>query len=235
MALRAVLFDFGGTLLDMETDDEAHRRAFAWTAEAWHLPVAGAALWRQHMAYMAPYWHGQPGVWRSLRDLTRESFERLLRAYDRDPTDDAWDRFWRAYLDAHRDVMRPYPDVEECLDRIAALGLHIGVLSDVDIDFLDFALGVVGLRGRFDSITTSEEAGVGKPNPRAFQLALQKAGAPAEETAYVGDSARRDVEGARAVGMRALHVVRTGKPSPAADGVARDLREAAAILEEWAR
>jgi 2-haloalkanoic acid dehalogenase type II len=235
MPLRAVLFDFGGTLLDMATDDEAHRRAFAWTADAWRLPVAGDALWRQHMEYMEPYWHGQPGAWRPLRDLTRESFERLLREYGRDPTDDAWDRFWRAYLAAHRDVMRPYPDAEECLDRIAALGVHVGVLSDVDIDFLDFALGVVGLRDRFDSITTSEEAGVGKPNPQAFRLALQKAGAPASETAYVGDSARRDVEGARAVGMRALHVVRTGEPSPAADGVARDLREAAAILEGWAR
>jgi len=235
MALRAVLFDFGGTLLDMATDDEAHRRAFAWAAEAWRLPVDGDALWRRHTEFMAPYWHGQPGAWRPLRDLTRESFERILRAYDRDPTEGAWDEFWRAYLDAHRDVMRPYPDADECLDRTAALGVHLGVLSDVDIDFLDFALGVVGLRGRFDSITTSEEAGVGKPNPQAFRLALQKAGARPEEAAYVGDSARRDVDGAKAVGMRAVHVVRAGRASPLADGVARDLREAAEILEGWAR
>jgi len=30
MPLRAVLIDFGGTLLDMATDDEIHRCAFAW-------------------------------------------------------------------------------------------------------------------------------------------------------------------------------------------------------------
>jgi len=235
MPLRAVLFDFGGTLLDMATDDEAHRRAFAWAAREWRLPVTGEALWRQHMEFMDPYWHGQPEVWRPLRDLTRLSIERLLRRYNREPSEATWDAFWRAYLDAHRDVMRPYPDAAACLDRARALGLHVGILSDVDIDFLDFALSAVGLRDRFDSITTSEEAGVGKPNPAAFHLALQKTGTPPAEAAYVGDSAHRDVRGAKAVGMRAIHVVRSGAADPAADRAVRDLAEAAETLEEWVR
>ncbi len=235
MPLRAVLFDFGGTLLDMATDDAAHRRAFAWMAASWRLPIDGDALWRAHVAFMEPFWRGQPERWRPLRDLTRESFERLLRRYDRQPADDAWDAFWREYLNAHRAILRPYPDASDALDRIDGLGVHLGILSDVDIDFLDFALGILGFRGRFDSLTTSEEAGVGKPNPRVFDLALQKAGAPPAEAAYVGDSAARDVQGAKAVGMRAIHVVRSGEPSPEADRAARDLREAAAILEEWSR
>ena len=235
MALRAVLFDFGGTLLDMASDDEAHRRAFAWTAQAWNLPVDGEVLWRQHMAFMDPYWHGQPEVWRPLRDLTRASFERLLRTYGHDVTEDAWDRFWRRYLEAHEEVIRPYPDVTECLDRLARLDVHLGILSDVDIDFLDFALGAIGLRDRFDSITTSEEVGVGKPNPKAFALALQKAGCEPREAVYVGDSPTRDVRGAKAVGMRTIHVVRTGVPATEADRTARDLLEAAAAIEEWVR
>ncbi len=235
MPLRAVLFDFGGTILDMETDEEAHRRAFDWVASEWRLPVGGDALLRQHKEFMAPYWGDQSDAWRPLRDLTRASLERLLRRYDRPVTEEAWDRFWTAYLDAHRGVIRPYPDARECLGRLAALGLHVGVLSDVDIDFLDFALDAVGLLDRFDSITTSEEAGVGKPNPRAFRLALQKAGTPPAEAAYVGDSAAKDVAGAKAVGMRAIHVVRSGAASPEADRTARDLREAAVILEAWAR
>lgn len=235
MPLRAVLFDFGGTLLDMETDDEAHRRAFAWAVREWGLPVTGEDLWRQHMEFMAPYWRGQPETWRPLRDLTRASVDRLLRTYGREPTEATWDAFWRAYLDAHRQVMRAYPDAAECIERVRGLGLHVGILSDVDIDFLDFALTAVGLRDRFDSITTSEEAGVGKPNPRVFHLALQKAGAPAAEAAYVGDSEARDVRGGKAVGMRTIHVARAGPASPEADRVARDLREATTILEEWVR
>ena len=235
MSVRAVLFDFGGTILDMATDDEAHRRAFAWLAREWKLPIAGEALWRQHTDFMDPYWHGQPDVWRPLRDLTRQSFDRLLRRYEREPSEEAWDRFWTAYLDAHRAVMRPYPEATESLDRIRGFGVHLGVVSDVDIDFLDFALGALGLRDRFDSITTSEEAGVGKPNPALFHLALQKAGSPPGEAAFVGDSAHRDVQGAKNVGMRAIHVARAGPGAPEADRSVRDLREAATVLEEWCR
>ncbi|MBI4416241.1 MAG: HAD-IA family hydrolase [Euryarchaeota archaeon] len=235
MRIRAVLFDFGGTLLDTATDDEAHRRAFAWFAETWGLPVDREALWRQHIEFMAPYWNGQPDAWRPLRDLTRQSFERLLRRYGREPTDEAWDRFWRRYLDAHTEVLRPYPDAAECLNRLAARGLHLGVLSDVDIDFMDFALGIIGFRSRFDSITTSEEVGVGKPNPKAFRLALQKAGCRPGEAVYVGDSPVRDVRGAKALGMRAIHLARTGEPAPEADRAVRSLREVAAIVEEWVR
>ena len=235
MALRAVLFDFGGTLLDMASDDEAHRRAFDWTAREWELPVDGEGLWRQHMEFMEPFWHGQPEVWRPLRDLTRQSFDRLLHRYGRPATDETWDRFWRRYLEAHAEVMRPYPDVQECLDRLARLDVHLGLLSDVDIDFLDFALGALRLRDRFDSITTSEEVGAGKPNPRAFALALQKAGAASAEAVYVGDSPSRDVRGAKAVGMRTIHVARTGAGAPEADRVVRNLREAAAAIEEWIR
>jgi len=112
----------------------------------------------------------------------------LLRRHEREPSEDGWGRFWTAYLEAHREVMRPYPEAAESLDRIRGFGVHLGVVSDVDIDFLDFALGAVRLRDRFDSITTSEEAGVGKPNPALFRLALQKAGSPPGEAAFVGEA-----------------------------------------------
>lgn len=233
MPLRAALFDFGGTILDMASDDEAHRRAFDWAAREWRLPVGGDELWRQHMAFMDPFWRGQPERWRPLRDLTRESFDRLLGRYRKSPSEESWGRFWDAYLDAHRHVIRAYPEASESLDRIRALGVHLGVVSDVDIDFLDLALGELGLRDRFDSATTSEEAGVGKPNPLLFQLALQKAGAPPEETAFVGDSEARDIRGAKSVGMRAVHVLRSGTPAPDADRIAKDLREVVAVIEEW--
>lgn len=234
MALRAVLFDFGGTLLDTATDDEAHRIAFRWVGKEWSLPNDDDALWRRHQEFMAPYWKGQPGRWTSLRDVTQRSFERLLEDGGREATEEDWDRFWRQYLDAHVGVMKPYPDAAECVDRVGALGIHVGLLSDVDIDFLDFALGVVEMRGRFDAITTSEEAGYGKPNPIPFRLALQKAGCTGEEAVYVGDSIAKDVEGAKGVGMRTVHVHRDGGPAPGADVVAKTLLEVAEAIESWA-
>ena len=50
----------------------------------------------------------------------------------------------------------------------------------------------------------SAEEGVEKPDPRIFELALERSGARREETLHVGDLYHVDVEGARAVGLRAV-------------------------------
>jgi HAD superfamily hydrolase (TIGR01509 family) len=58
------------------------------------------------------------------------------------------------------------------------------------------------------AIVISCEIGIPKPDPRIFELALERLGVPAEEAAMVGDSRPRDVAGARAAGMRAIQIVR---------------------------
>ena len=57
----------------------------------------------------------------------------------------------------------------------------------------------------FNQIINSEMAGVKKPNPIIFQLALEKAGATAEKSLMVGDSLEADILGAKASGLYALH------------------------------
>jgi putative hydrolase of the HAD superfamily len=57
------------------------------------------------------------------------------------------------------------------------------------------------LRKYFSTITTSEEAGVKKPENRIFELALKKAGARAQESLMIGDDLEVDVAGARGIGM----------------------------------
>lgn len=61
----------------------------------------------------------------------------------------------------------------------------------------------LGLDGAFDHILTSAAVGYEKPNPRMFQAALQRAGAP-EEVWMVGDNPVADVAGASAAGIPAL-------------------------------
>lgn len=57
------------------------------------------------------------------------------------------------------------------------------------------------LRKYFTTITTSEEAGVKKPEPWIFELALQKAGANPRQSLMVGDDLAVDMEGAAKLGM----------------------------------
>jgi putative hydrolase of the HAD superfamily len=65
-------------------------------------------------------------------------------------------------------------------------------------------LNASDLRKYFKTITTSEEAGVKKPEVPIFQLALKKAGAKAGESLMIGDDLAVDMAGARETGMDTL-------------------------------
>lgn len=62
-------------------------------------------------------------------------------------------------------------------------------------------LSTSGLGQYFQTIVTSEEAGVKKPDPKIFHYALAKAGADAVKSLMIGDDLEVDVLGAKAVGM----------------------------------
>jgi len=66
----------------------------------------------------------------------------------------------------------------------------------------------LGLEPYLDFVITSDEAGADKPNPRIFQVALQRAGVDASEAVHVGDQYRIDVVGARGVGINPILIDR---------------------------
>jgi len=59
-----------------------------------------------------------------------------------------------------------------------------------------------------DAIVDSRSHGRVKPHPTIFQAALDVLGVAAADAVMVGDSLEEDVEGARALGMRAILVDR---------------------------
>jgi len=59
----------------------------------------------------------------------------------------------------------------------------------------------LGIRDDFDLILVSEEAGIKKPDPRIFELALERLRLQAEECIYVGDHPVNDMEGASQIGI----------------------------------
>lgn len=57
----------------------------------------------------------------------------------------------------------------------------------------------------FDVIIDSEMAGVKKPDPYIFELALKKANVAAAQSLMIGDNLEADILGAKSVGLHALH------------------------------
>ena len=101
-----------------------------------------------------------------------------------------------------------YEDVEPVLDELRAHGLRIGLVSNGARDLREF----VRHHGLDADVTVaSRYHGKVKPDPTIFRKALDQLGVQAAQAAMVGDHLEDDIEGARALGMRAVLVDRENR------------------------
>ena len=63
-----------------------------------------------------------------------------------------------------------------------------------------------GIHEFFETITTSEEAGVKKPHPQIFQVAIDKSGAKISKSVMIGDNLEADIIGAHQFGLQVIHL-----------------------------
>ena len=95
------------------------------------------------------------------------------------------------------------------LERLRKTAARLVVVSNSN-GRLRMKLERLGLARFFDCMFDSHEEGVEKPDPRFFQIALERSGGRAETTLHVGDFYWIDVMGARAAGLRAVLVDSAG-------------------------
>ena len=98
-----------------------------------------------------------------------------------------------------------YEDALPVLDEVRARGLRIGLLSNSARDLGAF---VAHHRLTVDAVLTSGVHGKTKPHETIFRRMLELLEVAAADAVMVGDTVEDDVEGARAVGMRAVLVDR---------------------------
>jgi putative hydrolase of the HAD superfamily len=98
-----------------------------------------------------------------------------------------------------------FEDVLPVLDELRAASMKIAVVSNGIRDLTAF---VTHHRLDVDAIVDSRRHGRVKPHPTIFQAALDLLGVGAGEAVMVGDSIEEDIDGARALGMRAILVDR---------------------------
>ena len=103
-------------------------------------------------------------------------------------------------------------DVPRCLRRWHGAGLKLAVVSNFD-SRLDSLLENLWLRHWFTAVLISSRCGVAKPDPRLFQLALERLGLAPHEVWHLGDTTA-DLQGARAAGIRCVLVQRTQPAHP---------------------
>ena len=112
----------------------------------------------------------------------------------------------RFLADAHRHLQRNRALLERLRPRY-----RLGVVSNF-YGNLETVCHNVSVRPLFGVIVDSERVGISKPDPRIFMKALDGLEVLPADAVFVGDSAARDMAGARALGMR--HIWLTGEPAP---------------------
>jgi putative hydrolase of the HAD superfamily len=195
--VEAVLFDAGGVLL--LPDPAALRRAFApfgATPDDETCRLAHYASMRELDRVGGPDWLAVDRVLARISGVPEDKVELTFGLVE-----DIYVRLpWV-----------PVPDAAEALRALQLAGFPLAVVSNAS-GTMERQLAehrICSVDGHTEAqvavVVDSHVVGVEKPDPRIFGIALRTLGMPAARCLYVGDTVHFDVEGARAVGMRAVH------------------------------
>jgi HAD superfamily hydrolase (TIGR01549 family) len=102
---------------------------------------------------------------------------------------------------------RLYPETEEVLEGLKARGFRLGLISNLASPYKRSFFDL-GLQDYFDEVIFSCDAGWRKPEPGIYRMMLNRLDIDPCRTLMTGDKVPADVEGPRAVGMRAVHLDR---------------------------
>jgi HAD superfamily hydrolase (TIGR01509 family) len=221
-AVRAVLFDYSGTLFRLEEDESwFHDMKVDEREVDGHVQ---AELMRRLTAPVGQHVDMTPEAYHAWvnRDLAphlhREAYLHVLREsgladhhaetlYDRVIDPSSW---------------TPYPDTAEVLKGLHEQDIKTAVVSNIAFDIRP-AFQAIGASDYVDEYVLSFEVGAIKPDAAIFQTALTRLGVAAEHAVMVGDSDEAD-GGARAIGCGFVLV----DPLPTAerrDGLRRALTD----------
>ena len=184
MAIRAVIFDFGGVLCFHPSDDKI--AAFSHKCGL-PIPAFLAAFWKDRLEYDAgrltaeQYWHGvaesagiriQPS---DLPSLVRLEIE-LWNHYDQRVF--AW------------------------IDQLRARNIRVGLLSNLPQPLGEELRATPGFLNPFDHVTYSYELKLVKPQREIYEYSVAGVGVAPHEALFLDDR-RANVDGAREAGLYA--------------------------------
>jgi HAD superfamily hydrolase (TIGR01509 family) len=227
MPVRAVLFDLGDTLIFQAHEPDR------------------AALYDQMSEQLAPLLRSwQVGAAFDVVALLTELFPAIemaqqvrrehgyevdaafvargaLAAYGIDVTDEQSKEFWRACaVDLRLFGWQLYPDSIDTLQRVHALGLKTGLVSNsfFHSDTHSVVLGELGLTlDVLDAIVLSTDVMRPKPRPEPFERALALLDVPAPDAVFIGDVLEVDISGAKRLGMTTVWKLNGRHEMPSAE------------------
>jgi 2-haloacid dehalogenase len=193
----ACVFDAYGTLFDVHSAMSRAGRALGAKAQA------VSATWRQKQLEYT-WLRSLMGTHVDFWQLTADGLDYALDAHDAaDPA------LRQALLDAYL-TLDAYAEVAGTLEALKAAQRKLAILSNGAPNMLNAAVESAGLGSLLDAVLSVEEVGVFKPDPRVYQLAVDRLQTPAERICFVSSNAW-DAAGAAHFGFRVAWVNRFGQ------------------------
>jgi putative hydrolase of the HAD superfamily len=232
LTLKAVLFDWGGTLTRFHSVDmiDAWRVAAQVLAPERVEEVAEALLAAEHEVWAR--------TTSSLRSATTAEVLRNASTAVELPVDEVLhDDAIVRYLEHWAPSTRARDDARDVLHALRARGLRTGLLSnthwprEVHEDWLDRD----GLLPLLDARVYTSDLEHVKPHREAFAALLDQLGVDPADAVFVGDRLHDDIGGAAALGMRTVWVRNDAVPRADAvpDATVDELHELVAVVDGW--
>jgi len=206
--LRAVLFDWGDTLMQFGYEPElveaGHRAGLEALGRDGLSEIDGITEhFREH--YEPLFWvHG------TLEEIEYPGLVReLFGHFGIDLTDEELGRFLEAEHAAWEPARVLGSTTHALLEALRSRGLRLGLVSNAFDPgwLLHRDLEQMGIAERIDYAVFSSEVGKRKPHPEIFERALEALEVAPDEALFVGDRLYEDVRGAAQVGLTTVQAV----------------------------
>ncbi len=209
MPIRAVLFDWGGTLVrDDQLDFGVCLRAACEAAVAHGVHVSPEVFARAFASALPPY---VPGITTAasradtvLTAAFRHTGEHASATLVADVT--------AAFAAADMARQELFEDARALLGGLKYRGYRIGVVTNTLFPATYWAphFQRLGIAGYIDVLSSSADLGVLKPHPGLYEHALAALGVACSEAVFVGDRLETDIAGARSANIPAILIDRSG-------------------------
>ena len=161
--------------------------------------------------------------------VTEESLVFAAEMLQLDLTTDKRRQLMNAYL-----ALKTWPEVPAALQALKARGLRLAFLSNATRKILDAGIENAGLEHTFEHVLSTDKIKTYKPDPRAYQMAIDALGLKKAEILFVA-FAGWDAAGAKSFGYPTFWVNRLGLPMErlgvAPDGIGKDLNDLTSFVQ----
>jgi len=134
-------------------------------------------------------------------------YQRLKTVFDKlghPVLDETIDLLANEYIVHLSSFSHVFPNTKEILEYLKP-NYKLHIITNGFQEIQEKKMQSSNIRSYFQQIINSEMAGVKKPNPLIFELALQRANVLPEKSIMIGDNLEADILGAKAMGLHAIH------------------------------